>query len=172
MKCSFGNYGIGSKVLDLNQNRGFGCTPGHRNVYINGGTDHPYCLEKYKWNFGKRLACLHSIGIELLTYLNNESIECFADTKCKKTTTGDEMADFVLPEDQNNAECHGSYISIIMLEKCNRSDLNEFEVKKMMKSHAIENYFKFCGPFWIYQVINTANSTQFHTKRARLAGRS
>ena len=60
-----------------------------------------------------------------MTYLNNESIECFADTECKTTTTGDEMADFVLPEDQDNEECHGSYRSIIMLEKC-----DEFEVKR------------------------------------------
>ena len=125
-------------VLAPNLNSGFGRTPGHRNVYINGGTDHPYCLEKYNWYNPKRLSCLHSIGIELLTYLNNESIECFADTKCKKTTTGDEMADFVLPEDQNNAECHGSYRSIIMLEKCNRSWI-------------------WGKKDWIYQVINTVN---------------
>ena len=76
--------------------------PGHRNIYINGGAAHPYCLKRFPFRPLKRLACLHAIGINLLTYLNNNGLECFADIICEATTTGDQMAVFVLPENVPN----------------------------------------------------------------------
>ena len=36
---------------------------------------------------------------------------------------------------------HGSYRSIIMLEKCGYLDLNEFDIKMMVKGYTIELFF-------------------------------
>ena len=45
---------------------------------------------------------------------------------------------------------HTSCRQIIVHEKCS---MDEFDIKRMLKSHAIEILFKSSGPFRIYQVI-------------------
>ena len=47
--------------------------------------------------------------------------------------------------------------------------LNGLVIKMMLKSNVIEIVFKSLGLFRINQVISTANSAQFHSKRVRLA---
>ena len=44
--------------------------------------------------------------------------------------------------------------------------VNGFDIKMIVKSHAIEILFKSLGPFRIYQLIRTANPAQFYSKRA------
>ena len=46
---------------------------------------------------------------------------------------------------------------------------NGFDVKMMVKSHAIEIVFKSWGPYRIYQLISTAHPAIFEGNRAGLA---
>ena len=53
-------------------------------------------------------------------------------------------------------------------EKCGHSMLNGFEIKKIVKSGAIEIVFKSWGPFRFYQLISSANLALYESNWAKL----
>ena len=67
--------------------------PGHTNVYVNGGENHPYC-EPY--GIINESLCRHYIPIHLLTYLNNnfDNSACLVTRVCPETITADTLSYF------------------------------------------------------------------------------
>ena len=68
--------------------------PGHRNIYLNGGENHPYC-EKFGWI--SESICRHAMPFELLTYVNNNGNKgqtCYVTHVCNEKVTADDLAPF------------------------------------------------------------------------------
>ena len=70
--------------------------PGHRNIYLNGGENHPYCKP---WGWKNEAICRHYMPFELLTFLNNNAggespKKCSVAYVCPEKFTADDLAPF------------------------------------------------------------------------------